>query len=145
MDAERLNAQAAMEILQIRNDENDMWKLDLHGLHASEATKALREHLQKIEGRMSFNCSISPCRNIKLPQNRDVVVRSSSFESSTSRDTKNSDQSHACRQRSSTLQVITGIDMHSSCHWLYQKSSFAHDRIYGYKFKQCFSIILSLY
>ncbi|KAJ6309467.1 hypothetical protein OIU77_015264 [Salix suchowensis] len=45
--AEQLNAQAAKEILSIRNSNNDPWKLDLHGLHAAEAVQALQEHLLK--------------------------------------------------------------------------------------------------
>ncbi|KAF2324291.1 hypothetical protein GH714_011741 [Hevea brasiliensis] len=49
LDAERLNAKAAKEILSIRNSENDPWTLDLHVLHAAEAVKALQEHLNKIE------------------------------------------------------------------------------------------------
>ncbi|KAF2324294.1 hypothetical protein GH714_011768 [Hevea brasiliensis] len=49
LDAERLNAKAAKEILSIRNSENDSWTLDLHGLHAAEAIKALQTHLNKIE------------------------------------------------------------------------------------------------
>ncbi|KAK4784994.1 hypothetical protein SAY86_001683 [Trapa natans] len=114
IDAERLNAQAAMKILQIRNHKNDMSKLDLHGLHATEAIKALREHLQMLEDQMSFNRSVSPSRNIKLPQNTGVVVRSSSFESLKSIDTGSSDLScHASRQRTSRLQVITGVGNHS--------------------------------
>ncbi|CAI9108938.1 OLC1v1008650C3 [Oldenlandia corymbosa var. corymbosa] len=50
--AEKLNANAAKEILAIRNFNNDEWTLDLHGLHASEAVKALQAHLQKIESRL---------------------------------------------------------------------------------------------
>ncbi|XP_020519023.1 uncharacterized protein LOC18427756 isoform X2 [Amborella trichopoda] len=49
LKAEQLNAKAAEEILRIRNSENDMWKLDLHGLHASEAVHALEIHLKRIE------------------------------------------------------------------------------------------------
>ncbi|KAF2324300.1 hypothetical protein GH714_011877 [Hevea brasiliensis] len=49
LDAARLNAKAAKEILSIRNNENNPWTLDLHGLHAAEAVKALQEHLNKIE------------------------------------------------------------------------------------------------
>ncbi|KAI3984597.1 hypothetical protein MKX01_040474 [Papaver californicum] len=41
MAAERLNYKAAQEISSIRNHKNDVWKLDLHGLHASEAVHAL--------------------------------------------------------------------------------------------------------
>ncbi|KAK4353490.1 hypothetical protein RND71_029008 [Anisodus tanguticus] len=53
----RLNAQAAKEILTARNYKNDQWTLDLHGLHATEAVQALKEHLQKIESQMIQNCA----------------------------------------------------------------------------------------
>ncbi|CAA6660194.1 unnamed protein product [Spirodela intermedia] len=52
VSAEKLNT-AAQEILRIRNSTNDMWKLDLHGLHASEAVKMLTEHLSRIETHLS--------------------------------------------------------------------------------------------
>lgn len=39
--AERMNSKAAKEILRVRNNNNDPWKLDLHGPHASEAVQAL--------------------------------------------------------------------------------------------------------
>ncbi|KMZ56526.1 hypothetical protein ZOSMA_94G00520 [Zostera marina] len=45
----KLNENAAKEILSIRNVNNDVWTLDLHGLHAQEAISALKEHLWKIE------------------------------------------------------------------------------------------------
>ncbi|XP_023738312.1 uncharacterized protein LOC111886307 [Lactuca sativa] len=53
--SEKLNAKAANEILAIRNSENDDWKLDLHGLHASEAVQVLQQHLLKIESHLSTN------------------------------------------------------------------------------------------
>ncbi|CAA7396516.1 unnamed protein product [Spirodela intermedia] len=53
VSAEKLNTEAAQEILRIRNSTNDMWKLDLHGLHASEAVKMLTEHLSRIETHLS--------------------------------------------------------------------------------------------
>lgn len=52
-NAEKLHAKAAKEILTIRNCENDDWKLDLHGLHATEAVQVLQEHLLKIESQLS--------------------------------------------------------------------------------------------
>ncbi|KAJ4730411.1 Smr domain-containing protein [Rhynchospora pubera] len=48
-EAEKLNGKAAKEILRVKNANNDMSKLDLHGLHASEAVHAMEEHLMKIE------------------------------------------------------------------------------------------------
>lgn len=53
--ANRLNAQAAKEILTACNGKNDQWTLDLHGLHAKEAVQALQEHLQKIESQVAQN------------------------------------------------------------------------------------------
>ncbi|CAK9153370.1 unnamed protein product [Ilex paraguariensis] len=49
MVAEILHAKAAKEIFYIKNRNNDIWKLDLHGLHAKEAVQALGEHLYMIE------------------------------------------------------------------------------------------------
>ncbi|KAJ3675496.1 hypothetical protein LUZ60_004538 [Juncus effusus] len=48
-EAERLNSKAAEEILKLRNLNNDLWKLDLHGLHASESVQAVQERLYEIE------------------------------------------------------------------------------------------------
>nr|GEU37575.1 hypothetical protein [Tanacetum cinerariifolium] len=52
-NAEKLHANAAKEILAIRNCENDDWTLDLHGLHATEAVQVLLEHLLKLESQFS--------------------------------------------------------------------------------------------
>ncbi|CAK9146432.1 unnamed protein product [Ilex paraguariensis] len=53
--AKVLNDKAAKEILRIENWNNDIWKLDLHGLHAMEAVQALEEHLQIIESEASIS------------------------------------------------------------------------------------------
>lgn len=59
-EAEKLNAKAAKEILMLKNANNDMSKLDLHGLHAVEAVHALEERLTKIESidrlKMGHSC-----------------------------------------------------------------------------------------
>ena len=44
-----LNARAATEIFKSVNRTEDLWRLDLHGLHANEAIRALQCHLQQIE------------------------------------------------------------------------------------------------
>ena len=44
-----LNAKAATKIFKYVNSTEDLWKLDLHGLHANEAIQALHCHLQQIE------------------------------------------------------------------------------------------------
>ncbi|KAK4394263.1 hypothetical protein Sango_1897100 [Sesamum angolense] len=54
--AKKLNAKAAKEILTVRNSKNDLWTLDLHGLHAGEAVEALRERLRTVESEASSNC-----------------------------------------------------------------------------------------
>ena len=48
-----MNRNAAQNILLIRNPNNDLWKLDFHGLHASEAVGFLNEHLFKVETLLS--------------------------------------------------------------------------------------------
>lgn len=49
--AERLHAEAATKILNQRNNEGDLdiWHLDLHGLHSSEAVAALESRLALLE------------------------------------------------------------------------------------------------
>ncbi|KAL5704028.1 hypothetical protein ACHQM5_022505 [Ranunculus cassubicifolius] len=89
MAAEKLNARAAEEILSIRNNGNNVWKLDLHGLHASEAVRALQNHLWKIESQVRLNRSVSPNSIIK------PVQEVGSW------------------QRPSVLQVVTGTGNHS--------------------------------
>ncbi|XP_057999034.1 uncharacterized protein LOC110667134 [Hevea brasiliensis] len=93
-DAARLNAKAAKEILSIRNNENNPWMLDLHGLHAAEAVKALQEHLNKIETLLK-NQAVSHGPFISI-------------------DVENLDkQQTGFRQRIASLQVITGVGNHS--------------------------------
>ncbi|KAF8404030.1 hypothetical protein HHK36_008906 [Tetracentron sinense] len=105
MGAEKLNAKAAKEILSIRNSKNDVWKLDLHGLHASEAVHALEEHLRKIESQLLVNRSVSPNR----VKPKSGIVRSPSLESLSCMDMDEVDKQQALsRQRQTVLQVITG-------------------------------------
>ncbi|XP_050378311.1 uncharacterized protein LOC126795529 [Argentina anserina] len=108
--AERLNNRAAKEILSIRNNKNDIWKLDLHGLHASEAICTLQEQLKKIEHNILSNHSASPNR-----VNIEGNIRRSSVESLSCMDTENLDKLQtSSRQRPATsLQVITGVGNHS--------------------------------
>lgn len=110
MAAESLNKKAAKEILRIKNSKNDLWKLDLHGLHASEAIQALHEHLQQIETKELANRSVSPNR-VKMEK---MIIRSSSHESFSCTDRKKLDQQKASStQRSASLEIITGIMFHS--------------------------------
>ena len=108
--AERLNSKAANEILDIRNSNNDLWKLDLHGLHAAEAVQALQEHLWKIETQMPFNRSVSPNR----AKTKVGILRSPSLESFSCVDNEELDKQRTLsRQRPTSLQVITGIKQYS--------------------------------
>ncbi|KAK6238335.1 hypothetical protein QUC31_003804 [Theobroma cacao] len=106
--AQRLNAKAASEILRIRNSDNDLWKLDLHGLHAAEAVQALHEHLRRLETQVPAGRSVSP--NRFKANNR--IVHSSSVETFSSMD-KLDKQQTSSRQRPTSLQVITGVGNHS--------------------------------
>ncbi|KAJ7521049.1 hypothetical protein O6H91_19G035400 [Diphasiastrum complanatum] len=47
--AQTLNAKAASKIFNLKNSNRDIWNLDLHGLHASEAVDALQARLLEIE------------------------------------------------------------------------------------------------
>ncbi|KAI3986419.1 hypothetical protein MKX01_037701 [Papaver californicum] len=106
MAAERLNYKAAQEILSIRNHKNDVWKLDLHGLHASEAVHALKEHLWRIETQIPLtvhpNKVVKPkaCSPIDSVSCLSVAVQTEKEEGITS-------------QRPGVLQVITGTGNHS--------------------------------
>ncbi|KAI3746743.1 hypothetical protein L6452_09182 [Arctium lappa] len=105
--SEKLNANAAKEILAIRNCENDDWKLDLHGLHAAEAVQVLLEHLLKIESQVSRTHS-------KKPDKTNLKVRSTqatSLESVNPGTEKSDIQQQASRPR--LLEVITGKGSHS--------------------------------
>ncbi|CAN0865138.1 hypothetical protein LINGRAHAP2_LOCUS9148 [Linum grandiflorum] len=103
MAAEELNAKAAREIFSVRNSDNNPWKLDLHGLHAAEAVQALKEHLYKIETLLSVNRAPSPSKTKII----NGMVRSSSLGDNMDR------KQAAVRQRSTPLQVITGVGNHS--------------------------------
>ncbi|XP_038694761.1 uncharacterized protein LOC119992168 isoform X2 [Tripterygium wilfordii] len=108
--AERLNAEAAKQILSIRNSQNDMWKLDLHGLHATEAVQALKERLQKIEMHTSTNRLVLPDR----AKSKTSFEHASSLESFRYMAAETLGEQHTTiRKRPIYLQVITGIGNHS--------------------------------
>ncbi|KAL5581193.1 hypothetical protein UlMin_013635 [Ulmus minor] len=109
--AQRLNSKAAKDILSIRNSKHDVWKLDLHGLHAAEAIQVLQEHLRLIETRDSSNRSLSP----KRENMESRMARSSSLESLSLLEEPESlsKQQPSLRQRRTSLQVITGVGNHS--------------------------------
>ncbi|KAK7374439.1 hypothetical protein VNO80_07869 [Phaseolus coccineus] len=100
--AEGLNSDAARKILSIRNNDNDIWRLDLHGLHATEAIQALQEHLYRIE---SQGFSKRSATSNGLKQN--------GLGQSTLINTEKLDIQAPLRLRSLALHVITGVGNHS--------------------------------
>uniref|UniRef100_A0A1J3F6A3 Smr domain-containing protein n=1 Tax=Noccaea caerulescens TaxID=107243 RepID=A0A1J3F6A3_NOCCA len=110
--AEKLNAEAAKKILGITNRNNDIWKLDLHGLHAGEAVQVLQERLQKIEGQFTVNRSVSPNRG----RLKNVALRSASQEPCGRLDVEGLDRQRTTRELRNSLQVVTGIGKHSRGH-----------------------------
>jgi len=96
--AEELNSDAARKILSIRNNENDIWRLDLHGLHATEAIQALQEHLYRIE---SQGFSKSSATSNGLKQN--------GIGQSTLINSEKLDIQAPLRLRPLALHVITGM------------------------------------
>lgn len=71
-EAEKLNAKAAKEILMLKNANNDMSKLDLHGLHALEAVHALEERLSKIESTDKLNMG-SACKDATTRPRQNIL------------------------------------------------------------------------
>ncbi|KAG2244560.1 hypothetical protein Bca52824_093606 [Brassica carinata] len=111
--SEKLNAEAANKILGITNRNNDIWKLDLHGLHAAEAVQVLQERLQMIEGRFTVNRSVSPNRG----RSKNAALRSPSQEPCGRLDVEGLDrQRTSSRELRNSLQVVTGIGKHSRGH-----------------------------
>lgn len=110
--AEKLNHKAAEEILQINNRNNDLWKLDLHGLHASEAVTAVKERLHQIESHIFTDSSPSSEGLTKtvvgMPRSRSVESLSSTVKDSEAIRNK-----PVSLQRQSVLNIITGLGKHS--------------------------------
>lgn len=115
MAAEVLNANAAAEILNMKNRENDIWKLDLHGLHASEAVQALHNHLWRIETEIRLNRSVSSNNIVK-----HKALSRCSYPGSLDNlgmATETFKEHQICRQRATgVLQVVTGTGNHSRGH-----------------------------
>ncbi|CAI8613349.1 unnamed protein product [Vicia faba] len=103
-NAEKLNSEAATKILSIRNSDNDISRLDLHGLHATEAVQALQEHLRRIESQ-GFSKSSAPSNGVKKNG------RAHSLGSLNFMEWENLDK--PLRLRSLALHVITGVGNHS--------------------------------
>ncbi|KAJ1385082.1 Smr domain [Sesbania bispinosa] len=62
--AQELNSKAATEIFKFNNRKNHIWRMDLHGLHASEAVQALQDRLHKIESEGSEHVHTKPVRHL---------------------------------------------------------------------------------
>ncbi|KAL9233389.1 hypothetical protein vseg_008400 [Gypsophila vaccaria] len=107
--ANRLNAKAAREILSIRNENNGIWRLDLHGLHATEAVQALQERLHMIETEIYFKGSSSIGHSNGSRTNSEFLYASSSSGGKMERPGKQD----LCRPNLKWLEVITGIGNHS--------------------------------
>lgn len=101
--ADKLNSEAATRILSVRNSEQDIWRLDLHGLHASEAVQALQEHLHRIESQ-GFSKSSASSNGVKDNGQAHSTLGSLNFT-----DMPNLDKQAPLRLRSLALHVITGI------------------------------------
>ncbi|RDX79049.1 hypothetical protein CR513_40582, partial [Mucuna pruriens] len=105
--AEELNSNAAKRILSIRNNEKDIWRLDLHGLHAMEAIQALQEHLYRIESQ-GFTKSSATSNGVK-----ENGLGHSSLGSLNFMDREKLDIQAPLKLRSLALHVITGVGNHS--------------------------------
>uniref|UniRef100_A0A0D3FW75 Smr domain-containing protein n=1 Tax=Oryza barthii TaxID=65489 RepID=A0A0D3FW75_9ORYZ len=100
--AEELNKKAAKEIFRLRNSNNSIWKLDMHGLHASEAVEVLERHLHRIEFQPPGNNAASS----------DEVARSEPRVSGPSIE-PGPGKVVFVRPIQAILEVITGIGKHS--------------------------------
>ncbi|KAH6810156.1 hypothetical protein C2S51_023918 [Perilla frutescens var. frutescens] len=108
--AERLNAKAAKEILNVRNCRNDLWTLDLHGLHAAEAVEALLERLKTVESLVSPSSLAAQQGILK----ESGVPVDGAVQSTGQLDIEKFGRQHpTSRQRVTLLQVITGKGNHS--------------------------------
>lgn len=100
--AEKLNNKAAEEIFHLRNSNNGIWKIDMHGLHASEAVAALERHLHMLEFQPPGN---SPASAEELDKSNPTFAGSNEFPAEK--------VVVLLRPRQSVLEVITGIGKHS--------------------------------
>lgn len=108
--AQSLNAKAACEIVSIRNENNGIWRLDLHGLHASEAIQAVMERLNMIETQVLYEGS----RPSELPNSfraKAEAGHASNFHGCNS--LEKLDERASNRLKPIWLEVITGIGNHS--------------------------------
>ncbi|KAK8448864.1 hypothetical protein SEVIR_7G116200v4 [Setaria viridis] len=104
--AEKLNNKAAEEIFRLRNSNNDIWKIDMHGLHASEAVAVLERHLYMIEFQQPGNNSASTEDLAKLEAAYTESTSGSNVELA-------AEKVVLRRPKQAILHVITGIGKHS--------------------------------
>ncbi|PUZ47271.1 hypothetical protein GQ55_7G151600 [Panicum hallii var. hallii] len=104
--AEKLNNKAAEEIFRLRNSSNDIWKIDMHGLHASEAVAVLARHLYMIEFQQPGNNSTSTEDLAKLEAAYSKSTTGSNVELT-------AEKVVLRRPKQAILHVITGIGKHS--------------------------------
>ncbi|KAL6650756.1 hypothetical protein ACP70R_009681 [Stipagrostis hirtigluma subsp. patula] len=104
--AEKLNNKAAEEIFRLRNSNNDMWKIDMHGLHASEAVAVLERHLHMIEFQPPGNSAASADELARLESAYSESIAGSNIEFA-------ADKVVLRRPKQAILHVITGIGKHS--------------------------------
>ncbi|KAF8703198.1 hypothetical protein HU200_031985 [Digitaria exilis] len=104
--AEKLNNKAAEEIFRLRNRNNDIWKIDMHGLHASEAVAVLEKHLYTIEFQQSGNNSASTDDLANLEAAYSESTTGSNVELA-------AEKVVLRRPKQAILHVITGIGKHS--------------------------------
>lgn len=99
--AEKMNNKAAEEIFRLRNSNNDIWKIDMHGLHASEAVAVLERHLHMIEFQQPGNKSASSEDLAKLESAYSESTTGSNIELA-------AEKVVLRRPKQSILHVITG-------------------------------------
>lgn len=117
--AEKLHAEAAVEILHQRNNQQgsfDIWHLDLHGLHASEAVAALESRLALLEQRLANDHRLGAGASTSSPLEEAVGHnQGSEFQAASSHRQQQlqQDSTHKVFQTSKQLSIITGIGAHS--------------------------------
>ncbi|KAJ7521052.1 hypothetical protein O6H91_19G035600 [Diphasiastrum complanatum] len=115
--AQALNAKAASEILRVKNSNRDIWNLDLHGLHASEAVDALQDRLLEIE--LAKHSLLSSARLEKVEENYVPLINSPQNESRETELENINLKQHAPKRLATKfsankeLTVITGSGTHS--------------------------------
>ncbi|KAG6554085.1 hypothetical protein Mapa_004000 [Marchantia paleacea] len=111
--AERLNAEAANEILNQRNNDasRNIWHIDLHGLHTGEAVAALENRLMYIESEIHSSGQTNRREGFFVPQIEHEVGETSNLRAHQDALKHKHTQSLITAPRE--LLVITGVGVHS--------------------------------